>query len=169
MTNERGFFGIGIYHPKTVHNVGVLWRSAHNMGAAFIFTVGHRYRTQASDTTKAARSIPLYEYAAFDDFYEHMPKDCLLLGIEQAGRSEDVRQVNHPQRAIYLLGAEDYGLPAQILERCHRILEIPSSRCLNVGVAGSIVLYDRLLRGTSEFRSKRDRAGVTPSSLEFQV
>lgn len=41
---KRGYFGIGIYHTKNVLNVGTLWRSAHNFGASFIFTVGMRYR-----------------------------------------------------------------------------------------------------------------------------
>lgn len=32
---KRGYYGIGIYHPKTTENVGTLWRSAHNFGADF--------------------------------------------------------------------------------------------------------------------------------------
>lgn len=150
-----GFFGIGIYHPKTVHNVGTLWRSAHCMGAAFIFTVGHRYKVQASDTTKAWRSIPLYEFSHFDEMFELMPRECLLMGVEQTDHSETITKTCHPSRAVYLLGAEDYGLPANVLARCHRVLEIPSTRCLNVGVAGSIVMYDRLLKGVSPYRTER--------------
>lgn len=153
----RGYFGIGIYHPKTVENVGTLWRSAHSMGASFIFTIGRRYRTQASDTTKAWRSIPLFEHETFADFFAHIPKDCLLVGVEQAeGISEDLRLVAHPERAIYLLGAEDHGLPPEVMGKCHRVLEIPSTRCINVGVAGSIVLYDRLIKGVSQ--AKREVA-----------
>lgn len=148
----RGYFGIGIYQPKTIHNMGMLWRSAHNFGAAFIFTIGHRYRMQASDTTKAQRHIPLYEYVSFAELRGSTPKDCLLIGIEQSEQSEPVTKTAHPDRAVYLLGAEDYGLPADILAACHRVMEIPSARCLNVAVAGSIVMYDRLVKGTSAYR-----------------
>jgi hypothetical protein len=38
-----GYFGIGIIGPKTPENVGTLWCTAHALGAAWIFTVGHRY------------------------------------------------------------------------------------------------------------------------------
>ena len=36
-TNE--FFGIGIQNGKTPENLGVLWRSAQNLGASYIFTI----------------------------------------------------------------------------------------------------------------------------------
>ena len=38
---ENEFFGIGIFNGKTPENLGVLWRSAQNMGASFIFTIGN--------------------------------------------------------------------------------------------------------------------------------
>ncbi len=138
----RGYFGIGIYKPKTPENIGILWRSAHNFGASFIFTIGHRYRQQPTDTTKAWKSVPLYEYSKLEEL--PIPKECLLVGIEQANGSAIMPAAIHPERAIYLLGAEDFGLPAEVLEKCQRVLEIPSTRCLNVGVAGSIVMYDRI-------------------------
>ena len=37
---ENEFFGIGIQNGKTPENLGVLWRSAQNLGASFIFTIG---------------------------------------------------------------------------------------------------------------------------------
>jgi tRNA G18 (ribose-2'-O)-methylase SpoU len=53
----------------------------------------------------------------------------------------------HPQRVIYLLGAEDEGIPSEILKN-HRSIEIKSPKkfCLNVAVAGSIVMYDRFIK-----------------------
>lgn len=159
----RGYFGIGIFHCKTVHNVGCLWRSAHVMGASFIFTVGHRYKRQASDTTAASLHVPLYEYETFGSMKANAPHDCLIVGIEQSDMAEDIRVAYHPERAIYLLGAEDHGLPPHIMEQCHRIIEIPSTRCLNVAVAGSIVMYDRLIRPLSQ---RRNSTGVFAGSKE---
>ena len=51
----------------------------------------------------------------------------------------------HPERAIYLLGAEDHGLPGEIMDKCHKIISIETIRTesFNVAVAGSIVMYDR--------------------------
>ncbi len=49
LAENRDYFGIGIYQAKHFDNVGVLWRGAYQLGAAFIFTVGKRYRPHASD------------------------------------------------------------------------------------------------------------------------
>lgn len=140
---SRGYFGIGIYHTKSEVNVGTLWRSAFNMGAAFIFTIGRRYKRQSSDTTESWRHIPLLHYQDFAAFQEARPYDCLLIGIEQCAVSAPLHSAGHPERAIYLLGAEDHGIPQDVLNKCQRVYAIESARCLNVAVAGSIVMYDR--------------------------
>ena len=75
---EQGFFGIGIQNGKTPENLGVLWRSAQNMGASFIFTIGNRYAKQACDTHKATGAMPYFHYDTFDDFYNNI---FLLLPI----------------------------------------------------------------------------------------
>lgn len=57
----------------------------------------------------------------------------------------------HPLRALYLLGAEDHGLPPEVLARCHEVVQVPSPSpySLNVAVAGSLVLYDRYRAATA--------------------
>ena len=143
MKNGRGYFGIGIENTKTSMNIGTLWRSAYSFGAAFIFVIGNRYKKQASDTVKAMRHIPLYHYADFDEFYNNIPKDCQLVGIEIDESAVSLREFKHPERAIYVLGAEDHGLTTKAMQRCHHIIQFESDYCLNVSVAGSIVIYDR--------------------------
>ena len=139
-----GFFGIGIYHTKTEANVGTLWRSAYQLGASFIFTVGRRYKKQASDTTKTWRSIPLYHYHDMDTFLENIPYDCRIIAVEMGGGA--MENMGHPDRCIYLLGAEDHGLPQSVLENCNMHISLAAVRqpSFNVAVAGSIVMYDRL-------------------------
>ena len=100
---KKGYFGIGIENTKTKANIGTLWRSAYGLGAAFIFVIGDRYKKQASDTVKAMRHIPMYHYETFDKFYENMPKDCQLIGIELHEKSRELSGYGHPERAIYLL------------------------------------------------------------------
>jgi len=143
VVNKRGYFGIGIYHTKTKTNIGTLWRSAKIFGASFIFTIGKRYKSQSSDTIRAPRHIPLFHYSAFDDFYKGIPYNCKLIGIEQTENSKNIVNFVHPERAVYLLGAEDYGLPPTILDKCQSVIHIETPLCLNVSVAGSIILFDR--------------------------
>lgn len=139
----RGYFGIGIEDGKTPENIGGLWRSAHAFGAAFIFTVGHRYPQQPTDTTKAWRHIPLLEYEDADDLVARLPRDSELVGVDNIGAPRPLVSFHHPERAVYVLGAEDRGLSDAMQECCTWIVEIPTSYCLNVATAGAIVLYDR--------------------------
>lgn len=142
----RGYFEIGIYHTKTAANVGTLWRSAYQLGAAGIFTIGRRYPKQAGDTLKTPRHIPLREYLTFEDFLRARPNSAVLIGVEMGGKP--LAHAVHPPQAIYLLGAEDSGLPQHILERCDRMISIESERTesYNVAVAGSLVMYHRFLK-----------------------
>ena len=145
--SERGYFAIGVYHGKHEVNIGTLLRSAHNFGAAFVFTVGKRYSHQASDTTKATRHMPLFHFDTFPDLFAHLPFDCQLVGVEQHELALPLPTFHHPERAIYLLGAEDDGLSKDACDKAHQLVEIPgTARCLNVATAGSIVLYDRIAK-----------------------
>lgn len=137
----RGYFAIGMYHPKKESNVGTMWRSAHAMGAAFLFTIGRRYKPEASDTTKAWRHTPLWHYTDIDSFT--VPYECPLIGVELSDDAANLPSFRHPDRAVYLLGAEDHGLPPEVMGRCQALIQIPGRYCLNVAVAGSIVMYDR--------------------------
>lgn len=140
-TNE--FFGIGIQNGKTPENLGVLWRSAQNLGAHFIFTIGNRYAKQASDTHNAVKSMPYYHYDTFEDFFKNLPKGVRIVGVEMTENSEPLETFHHPRRCVYLLGAEDNGLTKEAIDQSHFLIQFPSKMSLNVAVAGSIVLYDR--------------------------
>lgn len=139
----RGYYGIGVYKPKTAENIGTLLRSAHAFGADFVFTIGNRYRKQPSDTTDAAKHIPLFQFSSLEDFESHKPTNCKSICIEITDNAVDLREAYHPERAVYILGAEDTGLPEEYM-RDKEVIKIGGLPfCLNVAVAGSLVLYDR--------------------------
>jgi tRNA G18 (ribose-2'-O)-methylase SpoU len=141
--SARGYFGVGIENTKCAANIGTLWRSAFCFDAAFLFTIGRRYHKQASDTVQSWRHVPLYNFQTFDQFYESMPHDCQLVGVELDDRAAPLRRFHHPERCIYLLGAEDHGLSKEARQRCHKLVVLPGRYCLNVAVAGSVVLHHR--------------------------
>ena len=142
----RGYFEIGIWHGKTEANVGTLWRSAYQLGASGIFTIGARYKQSAADTTRSYRHIPLRMYETIEQFKGVVPYDCPVVAVEIGGK--DIRDFEHFERCIYLLGAEDHGLSEYVMSLCHYKISLPSIRkdSYNVAVAGSIVMYDRLLK-----------------------
>lgn len=146
---SRGFFGVAIYEAKHESNVGVLWRSASIFGASFIATVGERrYKSMKSDTMQSHRHIPLFHFDCIEDLKLHLPKGCCLISVELSTCATNLQSFTHPEQALYLLGAEDRGIPFHVMQQSNYILKIstPLDVSLNVGVAGSIVCYDRLAK-----------------------
>lgn len=149
---NRGYYGIGIENCKNPLNLGTLWRTAQSFGAAFCFVVGDRYKVQKSDTGKAFRHLPFFEYKSLEDWKKSIPRECTIVGLEYP--AEKARPLSkdyiHPERAIYLLGAEDTGLSQAGLSVCNQLLYIPAKQCLNVATAGSIIMYDRCSKNKGE-------------------
>jgi tRNA G18 (ribose-2'-O)-methylase SpoU len=139
-----GYFEIGIYHPKNETNLGTLWRSALQLGAAGIFTIGKRYKKQSTDIARTFQHVPLRDYVDWEQFYTNRPRGAQLIAVEMGGAP--LREFAHPDMAIYLLGAEDAGLPARILAQCQAVVSLESVGPLsyNVAVAGSLDMYDRV-------------------------
>ena len=116
-----------------------------SFGASFTFTTGERYKHSASDTAKTWRHIPHFYYSDISEL--RIPEDCSVVGIENIDSATSLERFTHPTRCIYLLGAEDSGLSDKALNMCDTVIIIPTLHCINVSVAGSIVMYDRVLKG----------------------
>lgn len=142
-TSPPAYFEVGVYQPKRSQNIGTLWRSALQMGAGGLFTIGRRYTSQTSDIFEAAKLIPLRHYLTFNDFLNDRPAEVPLVAIEMGG--ERLTTFRHPARAFYMLGAEDNGLPAWVLDKCDKVVSLEAVRqpSYNLAVSGSIVLYHR--------------------------
>lgn len=87
--------------------------------------------------------MPYFHYATFDDFYAHLPKGAMLVGVELNEEASPLETFLHPRRCVYLLGAEDHGLSSKAIDKAHHLVKFKSRLSLNVSVAGSIVMYDR--------------------------
>ncbi|MCP4326986.1 MAG: RNA methyltransferase [Alphaproteobacteria bacterium] len=142
----RGYFGIGVEHISKQMNAGSLMRSAHAFEAAFFFTVGAVYSTREggrSDTSDAPAELPVY---AFDDPAAlRLPKACNLVGVELQDDAVDLPEFRHPRQAAYIFGPERGSLSPEMTARCDFVVKIPTKFCINVGVAGAIVMYDRMI------------------------
>eukprot|EP00322_Chrysochromulina_rotalis_P003161 CAMPEP_0115853686 /NCGR_PEP_ID=MMETSP0287-20121206/13633_1 /TAXON_ID=412157 /ORGANISM="Chrysochromulina rotalis, Strain UIO044" /LENGTH=285 /DNA_ID=CAMNT_0003307773 /DNA_START=67 /DNA_END=924 /DNA_ORIENTATION=- len=159
MAQEDGFFSVGVVGLKNEHNLGTLWRSAYQSGAATLFVVGARYQPQTSDTVKAWRNVPLVSHPDWNHFAASSPYGAVLVAVEMGG--EPLEHFEHPERALYILGSEDSGLPESVIRACHRTVSLPSQRCesFNVAVAGSVVMYDRLAK------ERRKRSGLDAAHI----
>ncbi|MEM7021392.1 MAG: RNA methyltransferase [Pseudomonadota bacterium] len=141
----RGYFGIGAEGISKPLNVGNLARSAHAFGASFLFLVDPHHTIDAAhaDTSGSGRQIPFYRFESVDALM--LPRGCRLIGIELLDEAHDLPSFRHPLNAAYVFGPERGSLSPAMVERCDHVVRIPTSFCINLAVAGAIVMYDRLL------------------------
>ena len=142
----RGYFGIGVESISKPMNLGNLLRSAHAFGASFFFAIAPAFNAREvalSDTSEAARHLPLYTYRTPADL--QLPRGCRLVGVELTDDAVDLPTFKHPLAAAYVLGPERGSLSPEMAGRCDLVVKIPTKFCVNVGIAGAIVMYDRLL------------------------
>ena len=154
----KGYFAIGAERMSKSLNLGNLMRSAHGFGASFTFTVGATYRAleARADTSKSQSRLPHYNWRTLDDLI--LPEGCKLVGIELLEEAIDLPSFRHPLRAAYVLGPEMGSLSEPLLKRCDYVVKIPTSFCVNVAMAGAIVMYDRV-KSLARFPERPIREG----------
>lgn len=140
----KGYLAIGAERMSKSLNLGNLMRSAHAFGASFTFTVGATYKALEAhaDTSKSQLHLPHYNWPTLDDMA--LPNGCKLVGVELIDSAVDLPSFRHPLRAAYVLGPELGSLSEPLLARCDYVVKIPTRFCVNVAMAGAIVMYDRV-------------------------
>lgn len=141
----RGYFAVGVDGISKPMNLGNLLRIAHAFGASFFFTVDARAALPEaiSDTSKAEGHLPVYQFGAGGDL--RLPEGCQLVGVEITDEAVELPSFRHPARAAYVFGSERLSLSDDVLSRCAHVVKIPTRFSINVGMAGAIVMYDRML------------------------
>src|SRR5690606_9934183 len=146
VSDMRGYFAIGAEGISKAMNVGALVRTTHAFGGSFFFTIAAPYnRREAalSDTSKGAQSLPVFDFPDVRSL--RLPRDCVLVGVELTPDAVDLPSFRHPRAAAYVLGPERGSLSPELTALCDHVVKIPTRFCVNVGLAGAIVMYDRLL------------------------
>jgi tRNA G18 (ribose-2'-O)-methylase SpoU len=146
MKSMRGYFGIGAEAISKPMNLGALMRTAHAFGASFTFSVGATpaiREAYLADTSKSPGHVPYYQWESIADM--KLPKGCRLVGVELTDDAIDLPSFHHPAAAAYVLGREKGDLSKEMMARCSHIVKIPTRFCLNVSLAGALVMYDRAI------------------------
>lgn len=142
----RGYFGIGAEGISKAMNLGALMRTANAFGASFFFTIDAHPKVREaynSDTSRTFDHVPYYPWDSVETML--LPKGCQLVGVELTDNAVELPRFQHPQAAAYILGQERGSLTPATLARCAHVVKIPTKFCLNVGLAGALVMYDRSL------------------------
>ncbi|MBC8339773.1 MAG: RNA methyltransferase [Rhodospirillales bacterium] len=142
----RGYFAIGVEGISKAMNVGSLFRTAHAFDASFVFTVAANYSRGEggkSDTSDAPGHVPFYSFP--DIASMTLPKGCSLVGVELTDDAVELPSFRHPAQAAYVMGPERGSLSPEMTKKCEFVVKIPTRFCVNVGVAGAIIMYDRVV------------------------
>jgi tRNA G18 (ribose-2'-O)-methylase SpoU len=160
----RGYFAIGAERMSKSLNLGNLMRSAHGFGASFTFTLGASYQAleARADTSKGQYHLPHYNWQSAGELV--LPQGCRLVGIELLPDAVDLPSFRHPLRAAYVLGPEKGSLSPDVVEACDFIVKIPTRFCVNVAMAGAIVMYDRV-KSLAQFADRPVSAGGPQPSV----
>ncbi|GEM_PF-58581 len=148
VSNKR-YACIGLSNPKSPSNVGAIMRAAGCYGAASVFYTGTRYdraKDFVTDTKKVHQDIPLIN---IDDLRKILPLGCVPVAVELVEGARALPQYTHPDRALYIFGAEDGSLSKEIRDWCEDVVYIPTNGCMNLAATVNVVLYDRLAKGNN--------------------
>lgn len=156
----RGYFGIGVEGISKPMNLGALLRTAHAFGASFAFTVAGVVDAREmghADTSDATSSLPFHRFPDVDHLA--LPVACTLVGVELVADAVDLPSFTHPHQAAYVLGAERSSLSPALMESCDFVVRIPTKFCVNLAVAGALVMYDRMI-SLGRFAERPVRVGA---------
>lgn len=160
-----------LINPKNPVNVGGVIRACAQLGASQMRWTGARVLDPRNERPHAHRRLEpgapkdrfpreerlreyndRVEWSHVGSHLEARPVDQFVrwgvtpVCIELVDGAEQLPDFEHPERAVYVFGPEDGGVPKGIRLACHRFVEIPAQGCLNLAAAVNVVLYDRLAK-----------------------
>jgi tRNA/rRNA methyltransferase/tRNA (cytidine32/uridine32-2'-O)-methyltransferase len=172
-----------LHEPQDLVNIAHVVRGMKNFGVRDLRLVNPReyeaYRVEgiAHQTQDVLARVRTYESL------QDALADCVhVIGFTARGRTAK-RNLQRPREAAaevnalaeggpvaLLFGREDKGLPNDALDRCHRIVTIPSDpsySSLNLGHAVIVMLYElALARGAETSPFKPPRRPAEPATVE---
>lgn len=163
---------IALVNPKYPANVGKAIRTASCFGIKQVWFTGNRvslvadkkYRLPREERMKGYKEVELRQHDYF--FNEYDRGKVTPVAVEVRNNSELLPDFIHPENALYVFGPEDGSLTSVHLQHCHRFLVIPSKHCLNLAMAVSIVLYDRMAKSGNFFELNEHRGFIEDDEEE---
>ncbi len=164
---RRGLRSMAIagWNTSKEHNVGTLVRTAHAAAAQEVVLVGDReWNIEAAKTAQDFTDVTILESETA--FLDHVSdRGWSLVAVELDDRAVSLFEAEYPENPCFLLGAERDGLPRSLIDAAEMVVQIPQwglVPCLNLAVAGSIVMYDYLAKQQREGTLDRPDGGLVP-------
>jgi tRNA(Leu) C34 or U34 (ribose-2'-O)-methylase TrmL len=134
---------LALYQPRLDVNLGVAVRSAEALGLAAVWLIGHD--TLLSTVARGTDGVIATEHLRNGGaLLERAAREGrAVVAVQQSPDAVSFATARYPDRPVFLLGAEDDGLPVALLERAALTVEIPLDGAvdsLNVATAATAVL-----------------------------
>lgn len=139
----RNDISIAVVRAKNPFNVGAIIRVAHSFLVREIFLIGVEpyYEKAAMGMHKYERIVDCPDDTTFLQKVAGRP----LIGVERDEATTSLWEAPMPERAVFLLGSENDGLPQALLSACDTVLAIPMygiNHSFPVTVAAGMVLCE---------------------------
>ena len=143
-------FGILLVNIDYDNNSGNIIRTANAMGAGEVILYGRRkFDRRSSMGTEFYMDFEQIKYV--EEIDEILKEYQIIVGLENGIKAKSLIDYkwDKSKKTLICLGQEGNGIPKEILDKCHDLVEIPqvgSVRSLNVGTAAGIVMYDYTIK-----------------------
>jgi tRNA (guanosine-2'-O-)-methyltransferase len=181
LDSRRLPYGVAIDNPDKQTNIGNLFRTAHSFLCGEIVIVGSP-RYQGAGSHGIERFERIRHFPDRSSFRAWLPDSgYTAVAVEIHPDAERLDRFDFPDKPLFVLGSELYGLSEELLAVCPRKVMIPQfglMPCLNVNISCSIVLYQYVASRspgleTPPVRGRKflvdGRSGRTPTAGENTI
>lgn len=137
-------------------NLGTIIRSANSFGVKNIICISGTADIYSPKVVRSSMGAILNTnicYATINETYEYIDKlkslGYNIVGTKTTGNT-NIRELENISKAIFVMGNEANGVSEELEAVCDKFAQIPmdpTQESLNVGVAASIVMYEKYIRG----------------------
>lgn len=175
-----------LHSPQDIINVAVVIRAMKNFGFRDLRLVSPaEFDIRRIEGIAHKTGDVVQRTKVFDDLDSALADFTMVVGLTARGRSakrnvqfvgeavQELVALEDSHRTAVVFGREDKGLTNEDLDRCHRIVTIPTTddhSSMNLAQAATVTLYE-LFRARCELpdmkRPRRDAPQATREQLEF--
>ena len=134
-------------------NMGTLVRVADGAGADAVFIVNRKARLThpkfIHSTMGAAFHVPILEFASPEECFDYLKSKNFTVYLADSRAEKMYYQLPYGKRVAFVMGSERYGISRDWYQKQTELVAIPMlGKCdsLNVGVAGTVLLYEACIK-----------------------
>ena len=137
-----------LHNIRSEHNVGSIFRTADAAGVSKVYLTGYtpapvdRFGRKVGAITKVAlgaeESVSWEKKESTPELIQELTQEGIeIVSVEQDKRSINYKKYTQKKDAVFILGDEVKGVPAELLDASDSIIEVPmkgNKESLNVSV-----------------------------------